>query len=141
MGPASVQIPALMEVEVVCSVGPGEVARCRLALPAGSTAGEVARAALAHWGSREGADPSNAADSEPLLAIWGRRCALDKALRDGDRLEWLRPLQVDPKEARRLRYRRTGGRQGGIERGRAARLREAADGESGTPGRARGNET
>lgn len=141
MGLASVQAPALIDVEVVRSVGPGEVVRCRLALPEGSTAGEAARAALAHWGPPEGADPSTAADAEPLLAIWGRRCALDKPLRNGDRLEWLRPLRVDPKEARRLRYRRTGGRQGGIQRGRAARLREAADGESGTPGRARDDET
>jgi len=38
----------------------------------------------------------------------GRACDPDTVLGDDDRLELLRPLQVDPKEARRLRYRRDG---------------------------------
>jgi isocitrate dehydrogenase len=37
--------------------------------------------------------------------VWGRRCGLDRMLRDGDRVELYRPLAVDPKEARRLRWR------------------------------------
>jgi uncharacterized protein len=37
--------------------------------------------------------------------IWGRRCDLAQALRDGDRVEIYRGLTVDPKEARRLRYK------------------------------------
>jgi len=37
--------------------------------------------------------------------IWGRRCDLGQALRDGDRVEIYRALAVDPKEARRLRYK------------------------------------
>jgi putative ubiquitin-RnfH superfamily antitoxin RatB of RatAB toxin-antitoxin module len=37
--------------------------------------------------------------------IWGRRCPLAAVLRDGDRVEIYRPLRVDPKEARRQRYR------------------------------------
>lgn len=36
-------------------------------------------------------------------AVFGERVAPDVPLRDGDRLELLRPLQVDPKEARRRR--------------------------------------
>lgn len=40
--------------------------------------------------------------------VFGRRVALDAALADGDRVEILRPLQVDPKEARRLRGARRG---------------------------------
>jgi putative ubiquitin-RnfH superfamily antitoxin RatB of RatAB toxin-antitoxin module len=40
----------------------------------------------------------------PLEAgIFHRRCALDTAVRDGDRIEIYRPLRIDPKEARRLR--------------------------------------
>lgn len=37
--------------------------------------------------------------------VWGRRCELARALRDGDRVEIYRGLTVDPKEARRLRYK------------------------------------
>jgi putative ubiquitin-RnfH superfamily antitoxin RatB of RatAB toxin-antitoxin module len=35
--------------------------------------------------------------------IWGRRCGLDDAVRDGDRIELYRPVTADPKEARRRR--------------------------------------
>lgn len=42
------------------------------------------------------------------VGIWGRRQALDHLVRARDRLEVYRPLQCDPKEARRLRYRRQG---------------------------------
>lgn len=36
-------------------------------------------------------------------AVYGVRAASAQALRDGDRVELLRPLVVDPKEARRRR--------------------------------------
>lgn len=38
--------------------------------------------------------------------IWGRAKPLEAPLRERDRVEIYRPLQVDPKEARRLRYRK-----------------------------------
>lgn len=38
--------------------------------------------------------------------IYGRRVPLDTLLADGDRVEILRPLAADPKEARRQRARR-----------------------------------
>ncbi len=37
--------------------------------------------------------------------VWGRRCDSARVLRDGDRVEIYRGLTVDPKEARRLRYK------------------------------------
>ncbi|MBC7804155.1 MAG: RnfH family protein [Candidatus Parcubacteria bacterium] len=43
------------------------------------------------------------------LGISGKRIALEQRLREGDRLEILRPLAADPKEARRARAR--GGRR------------------------------
>lgn len=36
-------------------------------------------------------------------AVFGVRVTVDTRLRDGDRLELLRPLQADPKESRRRR--------------------------------------
>ena len=37
------------------------------------------------------------------VGINHRRCGWDTLVRDGDRIEIYRPLQVDPKEARRMR--------------------------------------
>ena len=37
------------------------------------------------------------------LAIWNERCQPDRVLVDGDRIEILPPLTVDPMTARRLR--------------------------------------
>ena len=43
------------------------------------------------------------AKGEPLLGIWGRACAPETPIADGDRVEIYRPLTMDPNEARRLR--------------------------------------
>ena len=40
------------------------------------------------------------------LGVWGRSTTLDALLREGDRVEIYRPLQVDPKEVRRRRAAR-----------------------------------
>ena len=40
------------------------------------------------------------------LGIFGGKVAGDARLHDGDRIELLRPLKIDPKEARRQRARR-----------------------------------
>jgi putative ubiquitin-RnfH superfamily antitoxin RatB of RatAB toxin-antitoxin module len=44
------------------------------------------------------------------IGIWGRVRALSTPLRERDRIEVYRPLTVDPKEARRLRYANRGER-------------------------------
>lgn len=44
--------------------------------------------------------------------IWGRAKPHETPLRDRDRVEIYRPLVVDPKEARRLRYRKDRGKPG-----------------------------
>lgn len=41
------------------------------------------------------------------VGVWGRSARLDAPLRDGDRVEIYRPLQADPKEARRRRAERS----------------------------------
>lgn len=43
------------------------------------------------------------------VGVWAKTKPLDTTLRDGDRVEIYRPLTVDPKEARRLRYKRDRG--------------------------------
>jgi putative ubiquitin-RnfH superfamily antitoxin RatB of RatAB toxin-antitoxin module len=41
------------------------------------------------------------------VGVWCKLRAADHVLRDLDRVEIYRPLMADPKEARRLRYKRT----------------------------------
>ncbi|MEP6634394.1 MAG: RnfH family protein [Luteimonas sp.] len=57
------------------------------------------------------ADALAAADADVTeidgYAVFGVRVKIDTPLRDGDRLELLRPLQADPKEARRRRAQQT----------------------------------
>lgn len=45
------------------------------------------------------------------VGIFGRQCAADTVLEDGDRVELYRPLQVDPKARRRRRARTALGRR------------------------------
>lgn len=93
---------ATLSVEVVYAAAPHRVERIRLTLPAGATAGDALLASGL-------ADRLGAAGIAPLsLGLGGRACEPGTLLGPGDRLELLRPLQVDPKQARRLRYRRDG---------------------------------
>ncbi len=43
------------------------------------------------------------AEAASRAGIWGRRAAPDTPLHDGDRIECYRPLEADPKAARRAR--------------------------------------
>ena len=47
-------------------------------------------------------------DGVVAYAVHGLRAEPQRALRDGDRVEMLRPLQADPKDARRRRAAGTG---------------------------------
>lgn len=47
-------------------------------------------------------------------AIWGAPVASSHVLQEGDRVEWLRGLRVDPKVARRERFQRQGSRATGL---------------------------
>ena len=46
--------------------------------------------------------------------IDGRRVASSRPLEGGERIEWCRPLSVDPKRARRERFARQGSRASGL---------------------------
>lgn len=46
-------------------------------------------------------------DGSQPLGVYGKRVAEDYVLKEGDRVEILRPLTVDPKEARRRRAAKT----------------------------------
>ena len=96
----------LLRIELVWSPAPGKTCAEPLRLPAGSTVAQALAASPAFAADRATLAP----DGVLRLGVWGREQALDAPLRDGDRVEVYRPLTVDPKEARRQRYRATGRR-------------------------------
>ncbi|MDP3760429.1 MAG: RnfH family protein [Ramlibacter sp.] len=49
-----------------------------------------------------------------VVGVWGRKARLEQVLRDRDRVEIYRPLKVDPKVARRERFRSQGSRAAGL---------------------------
>ena len=84
---------------VVYSPVAGQVDEQAIELAPGATVGE----ALARSGMLQRHPEIDLATQR--VGIWGSLRALDDVLRDRDRVEVYRPLAVDPKEARRLRYR------------------------------------
>ena len=80
-----------MKVEVLMA-WPRRFESMSLELPVGATLSDAL--AAAGWSDAEGISG---------YAIFGVNAALDTVLRDGDRVELLRPLLMDPKEARRRR--------------------------------------
>ena len=98
----SVTVARQITVTVVYAAAPHQIDTVALQLPEGATVADALRASGP--GLRLGAQTLDSL----TLGLWGRACAPATLLRDGDRLALLRPLLVDPKEARRLRYRRDG---------------------------------
>lgn len=88
--------PTCLQVEVLAA-WPDRCLRQQLALPLGSAVSAVRSAPgllpelAAAWDVRSG------------LGSYGRLRGLDESLQPGDRIEILRGLTADPKEARRLR--------------------------------------
>ncbi len=73
-----------MKIDVV-RAWPRRFELVRVDLPAGATVADAV--AAAGWG--EGGEHAG-------LAVFGQRVAEDAALRDGDRVVLIRPLQADP---------------------------------------------
>lgn len=71
----------------------------RVELRSGATVADAIRAS--------GVERECAIDAESLaVGVWSKTVDRGTLLRDGDRVELYRPLQVDPKEARRRRAER-----------------------------------
>jgi len=82
-----------MRVEVVRALGPTAAAikQAWLELPEGASVADALQASGLAFPELAG------------CAVYGERVTPAHQLRDGDRLELLRPLQLDPKQARRRR--------------------------------------
>ena len=98
----------MARVTVCWSPAPREVREWPLALPEGATVADAVRA------SGFAAAAGGAQPAEGELGVWGRRCTPQRALREGDRIEIYRALRVDPKVARRERFRKQGARAAGL---------------------------
>lgn len=85
-------------VEVVYCPAPGTVDATALELDAGATVADALRAS--------GVLGRHALDEAAVrVGVWCRACEPQTVLRERDRVEVYRPLLVDPKEARRQRYK------------------------------------
>ncbi len=98
---------AELVVEVCVGVAPGQVVSTVVRLPAGSTV-TLALHEAGVWRHAGMPLPDRAWDEGWSVGVWGRKEPPGHVLRDGDRVELVRPLTVDPKEARRVRYRAQG---------------------------------
>ena len=95
-------------VTVLFSPAPRRVQEWLVDVPAGASV----RDALLASGWSESVSAQELAAAE--VGIWGRRCALEQPVREGDRVEVYRGLLVDPKVARRERFRKQGARAAGL---------------------------
>ena len=93
-------------ITVLQCLAPRQVRQWSIELPAGAA---VEQALIAC-----GLSPTAPMSAGWLLGIWGRRCSLRTVLQTGDRLEIYRPLKVDPKVARRERFKGQGARTAGL---------------------------
>ena len=110
-------------VLVVWSPSPRETLSVTLTLPARSTIADALAAAT--WPALESAALGDAAFAAAGLstAVWSKARPLAHVLRDGDRVEVLRDLQIDPMTARRVRFEAAGGIDALRRRGYAGRKR------------------
>jgi len=97
-----------VKVTVAWSPGPREVLEWEVVLGEGATL----RQAVMASGLPDHVDES--ALAEATVGIWGRKADWQQAVRDRDRVEVYRPLLVDPKVARRERFKKQGSRAAGL---------------------------
>ena len=114
---------AEIAVRVVWSPAARQTLDVVLSLPAGSTVAQAL--AATGWADLASAAGGDAAFASAGLsaAVWSKARPLSHVLRDGDRVEVLRDLQIDPMTARRVRFEAAGGVDALRRRGYAGRKR------------------
>jgi len=104
-----------IEVTLCWSLGARHVQELKLRVPIGSTVEEALDLCIAQW-----LEVSPSPDTVALSSlkfqqpgIWCRKVPWTQLVKADDRIELYRPLRVDPKVARRQRFKRQGkGRTG-----------------------------
>lgn len=97
-----------IHVSVMYSPAARQVDENLVCLPRGSTVRQAVQAS-GLLERHPGLDLAGAA-----VGVWGRKAAWSQVLLDQDRVEIYRPLQVDPKVARRERFQQQGARSTGL---------------------------
>ena len=94
--------------QVLCcySPQPRQVLELTLTLDAGTTVAQALALLQPQWQWPAG--------QITAFGVWGRRVAAGHVLQSGDRLELYRALLVDPKVARRQRFKRQGTKGSGL---------------------------
>jgi len=94
--------------QILCCYSPQarQVRELTLTLDYGTTVAQALALLQPQWQWPEGRITA--------IGIWGRTVAANHVLRPGDRLELYRALLVDPKVARRQRFKRQGAKRSGL---------------------------
>jgi putative ubiquitin-RnfH superfamily antitoxin RatB of RatAB toxin-antitoxin module len=101
-------MPDALDITIVFSPAPREMREWAVRVPAGCTVADAIAASPLRIEF-----PS--LDLEALgVGVWGRPAQPRQVLRERDRIEVYRPLKVDPKVARRERFRSQGSRAAGL---------------------------
>lgn len=101
----------MITVELLVGAGPRRIVTRVLTLPEGTTVSEALKAASTDT------ELSQALATIPkpwAVGIWNKKTTLSQPLQSGDRLELYRPLTVDPKVARRERFKKQGAKTAGL---------------------------
>ncbi len=106
-----------LQVTLCWSLSPRHVHEMRLQVAQGSTVQSALNQGIAQCLADASSKASDVSKLEGLhfqqAGIWGRKVLWTQPLQEGDRIELYRPLKVDPKVARRQRFKRQGkGRTG-----------------------------
>lgn len=97
-----------MKITLMHAPAPREVVEAVLDVPEGCTLRQALE--QAGWLQR-----FPEIEAEALaLGVWGRKAGWERVLREGDRVEVVRGLRVDPKVARRERFLGQGARSTGL---------------------------
>ena len=105
----------MIQVTLCWSLGPRNVQEIHLQLPAGSTVQDVlARGVTQCLQSQLASDHASLSSLQfQQPGIWGKKVPWTQEVQADYRIELYRPLKVDPKVARRQRFKRQGkGRTG-----------------------------
>jgi putative ubiquitin-RnfH superfamily antitoxin RatB of RatAB toxin-antitoxin module len=99
---------AMVRVTVAYAPAPRQVLEWSVEVPPGATVQQAVQAS----GLAAACPGLDLAACE--VGVWGRRCEWGAVLRERDRVEIYRGLLVDPKVARRERFRKQGARAAGL---------------------------
>ena len=105
----------MIQVTLCWSLEPRHVQEQILQVPEGSTVKAALDMAMAQWlHSQPSADATTLSSLQfQQPGLWGKKVPWTQLVKADDRIELYRPLQVDPKVARRQRFKRQGkGRTG-----------------------------